>query len=330
MRKTAKITGVGMFVPPKTVSNKDLEPMLDISDEWVRQRTGIEARRWAEGASTSSLAIAAAREALEHAGCEAITLDLIIVATQSPDFQVPGTSALVQAALGLHDTPALDIRTQCTGFLYAFQLAKAMIESGVYRRILIVGAEAQSPLLDWTPRGRNFSILFGDGAGAFVVEARDEDLGCGQFILHAQGAFANRLCHKKPGTGDGAWLSADDIESGRIFPYMDGKFVFKHAVERLLEVIPAALKLNQVDVDAIDHFIFHQANLRINERVGDTLKLPREKIYSNIQSYGNCSGASIPILFTEKVRDGTIKRGERILFAAFGAGFTWAAGVVVF
>ncbi|MCX6130992.1 MAG: ketoacyl-ACP synthase III [Proteobacteria bacterium] len=328
----ARIAGTGMFVPPKILRNVDLEALMDTSDEWIRQRSGIEERHVIEaGTGTSDLAVAAAHQALLAAGCNASDIELIIVATLSPDHQFPGTSALVQHKLGLETTPSMDLRCQCSGFLYALNVGKLFIEAGQYKRILIIGAEAHSPLLDWTTRGRDVAVLFGDGAGAVVLEA---DLSSkseiGSFALHSQGQFADRLWVEKPGTSKGVWLTAEDQQQGRIFPIMEGRYVFKHAVERLIQVIKEVLDKEGKTLESIDHFLFHQANIRINEKVADTLKIPAHKIHSNIQRYGNCSAASIPILMDETIRMGKIKRGETMLLAAFGAGFTWAGGIAVY
>lgn len=328
----ARIAGTGMYVPPKVVSNFDLEKIMDTTDEWIRQRSGIETRHHVEGQGTADLAYEATLKALADAKCDAKDLDLIILATLSADHMFPGSSALLQAKLGLETTPSMDLRAQCSGFLYSLNVAKAFIESGVYKRILVVGAETHSPVLDFTTRGRDVAVLFGDGAGAVVVEAADDksSSSVGNIIIHSQGQFADRLWIERPGTQGGTWLTEAHLAEGKQYPYMEGRYVFKHAIERLQEVVKEILEKENLKLDDIDHFLFHQANIRINEKVAELMKIPLEKCPSNIQKYGNCSAASIPMLLDETVRSGRVKRGDKLLLAAFGAGFTWAAGVVQF
>ena len=329
----AKISGTGMHVPPKVVSNFDLEKIMDTTDEWIRQRSGIETRHHVEGQGTADLAYEATLKALESAKCTAKDLDFIILSTLSADHMFPGSSAILQHKLGLETTPSMDLRAQCSGFLYALNVAKAFIESGVYKRILVIGAETHSPVLDFTTRGRDVAVLFGDGAGAVVVEAagpQDSKSSVGNIILHSQGQFADRLWIERPGTSGGTWFTEQHRAEGRQYPYMEGRYVFKHAVERLIEVTNEILEKECLGLGDIDHFLFHQANIRINEKVAEMMKIPLEKCPSNIQKYGNCSAASIPMLLDEVVRSGRVKRGDKLLMAAFGAGFTWAAGVVQF
>lgn len=330
MHYKAKIIGTGMYVPPKVVTNKDLEAIIDTSDEWIRQRSGIEERRHIDDESgTSDLALNASLEAIKSANIEKQDIDLIVLATLSPDHQFPGSSALLQAKLGLSKIPAMDLRAQCTGFIYSLNVAKLFIESGQYKTVLVVGAEVHSPVLDMTTNGRDVSVLFGDGSGALVMQrSEDGTSGVLDCSLHSQGEFASRLWMERPGTAGGKWLTADHLEAGLQFPKMEGRYVFKHAVSNLVEVVKENLEKNKLTIDDIDHFLFHQANLRINEKVAEFLNIPREKIHSNIQKYGNCSAASIPILLDECVKDGKIKRGDKILAAAFGAGFTWGASVI--
>lgn len=325
-----RIAATGMYVPPKVVTNKDLESIMDTSDEWIRQRSGIESRRHIEGEiGTSDLALKAAEEAIKKAGIRNEDIDLIIVATLSPDHQFPGSSAILQAKLGLESTPAMDIRCQCSGFLYSLNVAKMFVQTGQYDRVLVVGAETHSPVLDFTTRGRDVAVLFGDGAGAVILEAAASDnSSILDFVLHTQGAFANKLWIERPGTAGGRWLNEEDEALGRMFPFMEGRYVFKHAVTRLCQVVHEVLELNQLKLTDVDHFLFHQANLRINEKVAETLEIPLEKLHNNIQKYGNCSAASIPMLLDECVNSERIRRGELVLMAAFGAGFTWAAGLV--
>ncbi len=325
----AKITGTGMYVPPRVVKNSDLEKIMDTTDEWIRQRSGIETRHHVDGVGTADLAYEATLLALESAKISAKDLDLIILATLSADHMFPGSSALLQAKLGLETTPSMDLRAQCSGFLYSLNVAKAFIEAGIYKRILVVGAETHSPVLDFTTKGRDVAVLFGDGAGAVVVEATEgKSSEIGGIIIHSQGQFADRLWIERPGSSGGSWFTDEHKAEGRHFPFMEGRYVYKHAVERLQEVVKEILLKERLDLAQIDHFIFHQANIRINEKVAELLKIPMEKCPSNIQNYGNCSAASIPMLLDETVRSGRVKRGDKLLLAAFGAGFTWAAGII--
>lgn len=326
----ARIAGTGMYVPPRVVTNVDLEKIMDTTDEWIRQRSGIESRHHVDGQGTADLAFEATQKALAAAKCDAKDIDLIVLATLSADHMFPGSSAILQQKLGLETTPSMDLRAQCSGFLYSVNVAKAFIESGIYKRVLVVGAETHSPVLDMTTRGRDVAVLFGDGAGAVILEATspNESSSIGDIILHSQGQFADRLWIERPGTRGGTWLTDDHINEGKHFPYMEGRYVFKHAVERLQEVVKEVLEKENLTIDQVDHFLFHQANIRINEKVAELMKIPAEKCPSNIQKYGNCSAASIPMLLDETVRSGRIKKGDTLLMAAFGAGFTWAAGVV--
>ena len=324
----ARISGTGMYVPPKVVTNKDLEKLMDTSDEWIRQRSGIEERRYVEGVGTSELAYEAANNALDSAGISPEDLDLILVATLSPDHQFPGTSAVLQAKLGLKTTPSMDLKCQCSGFIYSLNVAKLFVESGQYNRVLVVGAEAHSPVLDFSTEGRDVTVLFGDGAGAAIVERSEDQSHLQNCILHSQGEFADKLNILRPGTTNGEWLTEEHKKNREHFPFMEGRYVFKHAVTRLAEVVKETLDANGMDISEIDHFLFHQANLRINEKVAATLGIPAEKCHNNIMKYGNCSAAAIPILLDECVRSEKITKGDTILMAAFGAGFTWAGSVI--
>jgi 3-oxoacyl-[acyl-carrier-protein] synthase III len=327
----ARIAGTGMHVPPRVVTNKDLEQIMDTTDEWIRQRSGIEQRHHVDGQGTADLAFEATKKALADAKLEAKDLDLIILATLSPDHMFPGSSAILQSLLGLETTPSMDIRCQCSGFLYSMNVAKLFIESGQYKRVLVVGSETHSPVLDITTRGRDVAVLFGDGSGAVILEASTEPKSrVSNIALHSQGQFADRLWIERPGTRGGTWLTSQHLEENRIYPFMEGRYVFKHAVERLVEVVNEILNKEGLTIDDIDHFLFHQANIRINEKVADVMKIPADKVYSNIQKYGNCSAASIPMLLDETLKSGKVKRGDKVLMAAFGAGFTWASGVVYY
>ena len=329
---SAKITGTGSYHPPRKVTNYDLEKMMDTSHEWIVQRSGIETRYFADkDTSTSDLAFEASKKALLSAGLEAKDLDLIITATLSPDHQFPGIGVKLQHKLGLSTTPAMDIRNQCSGFIYAMNTAKLFVASGQYKRVLVVGAEIHSKIVDLSTRGRDISVLFGDGAGAVIVEAsKDDSADLLGFRLHSQGEFCDSLWLERPGTAKEFYIEREDLEAGRHYPYMEGRNVFKHATKRLQETIGELIEQNSIALDQIDHFLFHQANIRINEAVAKRLEIPESKVHNNIQKYGNCSAASLPILLDECLKEGKIKRGDLLCLAAFGAGFTWGGCLVRF
>ncbi len=324
------VTGTGMAVPPRVVTNDDLSKLMDTSDEWIRQRTGIQERRHVDaGVTPSDLAFEAAQKALKAAGVRAIDLDFILVATLSPEQYFPGTCSFLQAKLGLETTSALDIRAQCSGFVYGLEMAQALVGSGQYRRILLVGVEIQSVALDFSDRGRDTAALFGDAAGAVILEAaKDPTHGIQRVITHIEGRHADKLGVKYPSAIGGAWIRPEHIAAGGHNPQMDGRFVFKHAVTRMPEVIGEVLKDQGLEVKDIDLWLFHQANLRINEHIAETLGIPSEKTYNNIQKYGNTSAATLPTLLDECVRAGRLKDGDRIMMTAFGAGFTWGSALV--
>jgi 3-oxoacyl-[acyl-carrier-protein] synthase-3 len=325
----AKILGTGMYHPPRRVTNHDLAEIMDTSDEWIQQRSGIVSRHFVDdGMTTSDLAFEASTEALERAGMQASELDMILVASFTSDHFFPGVSSFLQQKLGCDTTPAMDLKVQCTGFVYALKTAHAFIASGHYKRVLVVGAEVHSNGLEFSARGRDTAVLFGDGAGALIVgrcEAGDDHFL--DLTLHAQGEHAKRLWMEAPGLAYKPLISAEMIEKGMMFPKMDGRFVFKHAVTRMPEVLLASLQKAELELDDIDHFLFHQANLRINQMVAHRLKIPAEKIPSNIERFGNTSAATLPTLLAEGVRDGKIKRGDTLAMAGFGSGFTWGGGV---
>ncbi len=324
------IAGIGSYVPPKVVTNDDLARLMTTSDEWIRTRSGIEERRHAEeGVYCSDLAVEAVKKAVEDAGLKPSDLDFIIFATLSPDHHFPGTGCFLQAKLGIEPVGCLDIRNQCTGFLYGLAAGDSFIRSGMYKRVLVVGSEVHSSALNFTDAGRDVAVLFGDGAGAVVLEASEED-GRGVLYseLHADGRFAKALymtvfdISKKP------MVTPRMIEEGDFWPRMDGKVVFKHAVVRLSEVISNTLKKCGVSPDEIKYVIPHQANLRINSMVAERLGFPREKFLSNIQKHGNTTAASIPLLLDQTYRAGKLERGDLLLLAAFGSGFTWGAALL--
>jgi 3-oxoacyl-[acyl-carrier-protein] synthase-3 len=329
----AKITGTGMYVPDRVVTNDDLAKRMDTNDEWIRQRTGIVERRWVEeGEGPVDLAENASRQALAAAGLEPEDIDCILLGTLSPQADFPGTAFFLQEALGLEDTPCMDVRAQCSGFLFALQLADGLVCSQKYRRVLVVGCEVHSTGIDISTRGRDVSVIFGDGAGAVVVEANADDADPSEILelrLHAQGKHARRLWVEAPGSGlTPARLTHEMIDDARIFPHMDGRFVFKHAVTRMPEVMLETLDAASVKLADVDLFLFHQANLRINEFVAQKLEIPPEKVFNNIERYGNCSAGSIPMLLAEAERTGRLERGQLVSTTGFGSGFSWASALI--
>jgi 3-oxoacyl-[acyl-carrier-protein] synthase-3 len=308
---------------------------MDTSDEWIRQRTGIEQRHWVPetgGVGSSDLGLEASKIAIKRAGWEPEDIDLIIFGTMTPDIYLPGTGCILQHKLGLETTPALDIRQQCTGFIYGLTIADAFIRSGHANRILMVGAEVQSTALDVSTRGRDVSVLFGDGAGAVCVEGSetDEPVGVLSSTLHAQGEFAEILTIEIPSHRLNRSITEEMFLEGRHFPIMDGRLVFKTAVKRLSQVAKEVLGKAELTVDDIDLFIPHQANLRINEAFAKLLDLPEEKVINNIQRYGNTTAASIPIALDEAIEAKRIGKGSTVVFLALGAGLTWGAVIYRF
>lgn len=328
--RQVKISGTGMFVPPQVVTNKDLEALMDTSDEWIQQRSGIKQRHHVEeGVGPSDLALEASRKALEAAGLEAKDLDMVIVASLSPDYYFPGVSCFLQDKLGLSTTPSMDIRCQCTGFIYALNVGQLFVASGQYNRVLVCGAEVHSSALNMTTEGRDVAVLFGDGAGAVVLEAEEkEDRGILATHLFSQGEHRDLLKIQLPGTLRKPYVPKDIHDGVDFYPSMDGRNVFKNAITRIPEAIRAALGQKGIAPEEVDVFLIHQANLRIVEATMKILGQPLEKSYNNIDRYGNCSAASVPILLDECVRSGRIKEGSVVCMAAFGAGFTWGSSVV--
>jgi 3-oxoacyl-[acyl-carrier-protein] synthase-3 len=328
----ARISAAGMYVPERRVTNKDLEALMDTSDEWIRQRSGIVERRWiSEGQQPADLAEAASRQALERAGLEPGDVDCIVLATLSSQADFPGTSFFLQERLG-GTTPCFDLRAQCSGFLYGLAVARSFVASGQYRRVLVVGCEVHSTGLDVSSEGRDVAVLFGDGAGAVIVEANadpDDPADILSVCLHAEGKYAKKLWIEAPGSGHmPVRLTPEVLARKAHFPKMDGKFVFKHAVTRMPEVLGEALAKAGAKAEDVDWFLFHQANLRINEFVAGALALPERKLRNNIQRYGNCSAASIPMLLAEAQQEGALARGQLVSLTGFGSGFSWASAVV--
>ena len=330
----SRIKGLGFYVPENVVTNDDLSKLMDTSDEWIQERTGIQQRRHALRGSdtTTSMGVKASLKAIEAAKIDKEEIDFIVFATLSPDFFFPGCGVLVQKELGLPTVGALDIRNQCSGFLYALSVADQYIKTGMYKNILVIGAETQSPALDMTTRGRNMAVLFGDGAGAAIVSRSDDpERGILSTHLHSQGEYAEQLAMITPGVGT-KWvtelLAENDPDDVSYYPNMNGQFVFKNAVVRFAEVIEEGLKSNGLSHKDINMLIPHQANLRISQFVQHQFKLTDEQIFNNIMKYGNTTAASIPIALTEAVQQGKIKDGDLVVLAAFGSGFTWASTII--
>lgn len=325
------ILGVGHYVPSKVVTNDDLAKLMSTSDEWIQQRTGIKERRYVErsGIGASDLAVPAARMALEHAGLTEKDVDAIVFATLSPDHNFPGSGCFLGDKLGLHGVPALDVRNQCTGFLYGLSIADAWVRSGVYRHVLLVGAEVHSTGIELADRGRDVAVLFGDGAGAAIIgPATSEGQGIKPIHLHADGSGAKELWVEAPASAYEPRLTKEMLDEGKHFPAMNGKQVFRWAVEKMPEVAKAALASANMTPDQIDLFVPHQANLRINQMVCQKLGIPEAKAVANIEKYGNTTAATIPLGLSEAWREGRCARGSNVLFAAFGSGFTWGGCVV--
>ena len=329
--KNSKIIGVGHHVPERVVTNFDLEKMMDTNDAWIRERTGIEERHFAEPGkdTTSSMGAEAARIALDMAGMKAEDIDFIIFATLSSEYLFPGSGCSLQVHLGIPGIGALDVRNQCTGFIYALSTADQFIKTGMYKNILVIGAELHSFALDLTTRGRDISVLFGDGAGAVVLTATDDNKkGILTSHLHADGRYIKELWIEDPGFVKFPRITHEMIDEGTIYPTMNGRNVFKHAVTKFPAVIKEALDATGYTTSDVDLVIPHQANKRITEAVQQRLGLPPEKVYSNIHKYGNTTAASIPIAISEALAEGLIKDDALICLAAFGSGFTWASSLI--
>jgi 3-oxoacyl-[acyl-carrier-protein] synthase-3 len=330
--KRSIIKSTGRFVPDHHVSNDELAKILDTSDEWIRQRTGIEARYWVkegDDVGTSDLALEASKIALERAGWEPADLDLIVMATMTSDVYVPGSGVILQHKLGAKNVPALDIRQQCTGFLHGLELCDAYIQSGKAKKILLVGAETQSRFLELTTQNRDTAVIFADGAGAVCIEAieTNEESGILASVFHADGKYADILRVGVPARKSGPVVNVEVLAKEEYFPYMDGGTVFKLAVTLLPKVARELLKKAGIQPEALDMVIPHQANLRINEAFRDRMKIPEEKIYNNIQQYGNTTAATIPIALDELMEKEMLKSGDNVMFIGLGAGLTWG-GVI--
>ncbi|MDQ3017515.1 MAG: ketoacyl-ACP synthase III [Bacteroidota bacterium] len=348
---SAYIKGIGFYVPENVVTNEDLQRHMDTTDEWIQERTGIKERRYAtrHKEPPSILGTRAAENALKDAAMSADEIDCIIFATLSSDYYFPGCGVLLQRNLGLNkkEIPALDVRNQCSGFVYGLTVAHAFIRSGLYKNILLVGAEVHSMGLDFTTQGRNVTVIFGDGAGAVIVSATEEEgRGILATALHADGEYAEELAMINPGSHSGAhapdpsvfgyesaeygqtFISPKMMTDGLLFPNMNGQLVFKHAVAKFPEVIQEVLAKSGLQKSDIDLLICHQANLRISQFVQKTMGLPDDKVWNNIQKYGNTTAASIPIALSEAYEAGKVKKGDIVCLAAFGSGFTWGAVIL--
>lgn len=328
---SSEIIGCGMYVPENVVTNNDLSKMMDTTHDWIVQRSGIEERRWVSPeVATTDLALKACEEAIKNAGIDKKEIDCILFATLSPDFFFPGAACILQPKLGLTEIPAIDVRQQCSGFLYGMSMADAFIKSGQYKTILLVGAEIHSKGMNKTTAGRDVAVLFGDGAGAVVIRRTDSSNSSKIMSTHlfAEGVHAKELWTEAPGLGIGPeMITHADIEAGKQYPQMNGKKVFANAVRRMCECLMLALETNKVKLDDIELFLFHQANLRINQMMAQELKIPEHKVFNTIMKYGNTTAATIPIGMTEAVKAGKLKKGTLVASAAFGSGFTWASSV---
>lgn len=324
------ITGTGHFVPPRTVTNKDLEKLMDTTDEWIRQRSGIVTRHHVdEGTGSSDLAYEAALKAIESAGIDKSEIDFIVAATLSPDHYFPGIGVIVQSRLGIDTIGALDVRNQCSGFVYALSVADQYIRSGMYKKILLVAAEVQSSNLEFSDEGRDLAVLFGDGGAAVILEPTEEE-GKGVLSTHlfSDGNHIRELWMDVPSPRDNPVFSHEIIDSKRYLPRMNGRNVFVNAVERMPQAVWAGLKHNGLSIEDVDHLIPHQANDRISLMVAKKLGIPVEKVIRNIDRFGNTTAASIPIALDEALREGRIKDGDLVVLTAFGSGFTWASAVI--
>lgn len=331
----SKIIGLGKYLPEQVVTNNDLTVLMDTSDEWIQERTGIQERRWVkprDGDTTSMMGVKAARQAIDRAGIDKDDIDFIIFATLSPDYYFPGPGVQVQKELDIKTVGALDVRNQCSGFIYAISVADNFIKTGMYKNILVIGSELHSHGLDKTTRGRGVTVIFGDGAGAAIL-SREEDNNKGLLSthLHSQGEHAEELSLIAPGMGK-RWvndiLTDNDPDDVSYYPHMNGQFVFKNAVVRFSEVIMEGLQTNGLGPQDIDMLIPHQANLRISQFVQKKFKLGNDQIYNNIMRYGNTTAASVPIALCEAWEEGKIKEGDTVVLAAFGSGFTWGSAII--
>ncbi len=333
---SSRISGLGMYVPENVVTNDDLSKIMDTNDAWIQERTGIKERRHikkGDGNSTAIMGVKAAKVALERSGVDKDEIELIVFATLSPDYYFPGCGVQVQELLEMPTVPAIDVRNQCSGFVYALSIADQYIKTGMYKNVLVIGSENHSGGLDMTTRGRSVSVIFGDGAGAAVISRSEDESAILSTHMHSEGKHAKELAMIGPSTGH--WVPEIIAESETAkdedityYPYMNGQFVFKNAVTRFSEVIMEGLQTNELTPENIDMLIPHQANLRIAQYIQKKFKLNDDQVFNNIQKYGNTTAASIPIALTEAWEEGKIKKGDTVVLAAFGSGFTWASAII--
>ena len=328
MNKT-KISGIGYYVPERVVTNKDLEEFMDTSDEWIVTRTGIHERRWIDSKiGTSDLAVKATEKALDMAKISAKEIDLIIFATLTSDYHFPGSAVQIQDKMGMDTIGAFDIKAACSAFVYGLSIGDQYIKTGQADNVLVIGAEVQSTGVDISTKGRDMAVLFGDGAGAAVLQPSNDSSEILSTHIHSQGKYLKELWVEAPTSIESPCLTKEMIDEGRHFPQMNGREVFRNAVTRFPEVIMEALNKNNLTIDDVNMFIPHQANLRITQSVAKRLGVGMDKIYSNIEKYGNTTGASIPIALAEAHQEGKIKKDDIVILAAFGSGFTWASAAI--
>lgn len=327
MNKT-KIAGIGHYVPERIVSNADLEKLMDTTDEWITTRTGIKERRYVDEEAASDLGIKASEKALTMAGVKPEDIDFIIFATISSDHFFPGCATQIQDRMGMGNIGAFDLRAACSGFIYGLSVADQFIKSGTYKNILLIGSEAQTVALKFDSQHRDLAVLFGDGAGAVVLQPSNDGTGVLSTHLHADGSHVEDLWMPAPGSSFRPFISKEIIDEEMHIPYMNGREVFKNATTRFPEVIKEALKQNSLTLEDIKLIIPHQANLRISQMVAKRMGVDMDLVYSNIHKYGNTTAASIPIAMSEALAEGKFKEGDTIILAAFGSGFTWASAAV--
>lgn len=339
------IAGIGCYLPEKVVTNEDLTQLMDTNDQWIQERTGIQERRYAKRfeETTATMGAEAAKIAMERAGVGPEDIDFLIFATLSPDYYFPGCGVLVQRMLGLKDIGALDVRNQCSGFVYGLSIADQFIKTGVYKNILLIGSETHSYALDFNTRSRHVSVIFGDGAGAVVLQpTQDENRGILSSHLHSDGSDAEVLCMPNPGFHVGVhnknwkpsvpanpygslFVNQELLDKEDFYPYMDGQAVFKKAVVKLEEVVVEALNAHHFSSTNLNLLVPHQANLRISQYLQKKLRLRDDQMFNNIQKYGNTTAASVPIALCEAWETGKVQTGDLVCLAVFGSGFTWGS-----
>jgi len=324
------ISGTGFYLPPRIVTNDELSSYMDTTDEWIQERTGIKERRYVEkGVGPSDLAISATEQALKAAGLKVSDIDFIIFATSTPDFYAPGSGCVLQEKMGFNEIGALDIRVQCSGFIYGLSIAEQYIRTGNFKNILLIGAEVQSTAMNLTDEGRDTAIIFGDGAGVAIISATEENKGILSTHMHSEGKYLKELWLEAPASNAGhPRITREVLDEGKQYLKMNGKEVFRHAITRFPEVINEALEANNLTSENINLLIPHQANLRITQMVQKRLGLSNDQVFSNIHKYGNTTAATIPIALAEAFNEGRIKEGDILVLAAFGAGFTWASAIM--